>query len=422
MHSQPTGDQPTSDQPTARTSRKPVAPYLAVGLSTVVHGIAERKHIRWNLDTVEDAIHAAQAIIGINMPIRLMALAEGALTGFTDEAFDIPHVVAARDLFIDVPGEETERLAQLARHYGTYIVVQCKARWPELMPDRYFNTLFVISPQGEIVHKAAKNHLWCRERSCTPHDVYDRWVELFGDGIDAFYPVLRTDDIGNLGTLCCSDGEYPEAVRALAFNGAEVVYRPSEAVPMTNWGSEPGGTWLLQNRAHAQFNSVYMLCPNVGPVYLHPQMRHPLDIGGGSPHVVDYLGNVMSYSASASNTFVTGIIDIEALRQFRVMNLNSNWMKDLRTEVFRGMYDQPIHPANLWLEDAPLSHAEVDEVYRANIRRLLDRGVFTAPAQDFSGARYIPTDDDPPMEAWRAARTLWDDPQDESPQRTQPGN
>ena len=65
-------------------------------------------------------------------------------------------------------------------------------------------------------------------------------MELFGDGIDAFYPVLRTDDIGNLGTICCSDGEYPEAVRALAFNDAEVVYRPSEAVPMTNVGY-PGG-------------------------------------------------------------------------------------------------------------------------------------------------------------------------------------
>ena len=119
--------------------------------------------------------------------------------------------------------------------------------------------------QGEIVHKAAKNHLWCRERSCTPHDVYDRWVELFGDGIDAFYPVLRTDDIGNIGTICCSDGEYPEAVRALAFNGAEVVYRPSEAVPMTTWGSEPGGTWLLQNRAHAHFNNVYMVCAERRP-------------------------------------------------------------------------------------------------------------------------------------------------------------
>ena len=276
--------------------RTPVAPYMAVGISTVVYGVAERKHIRWNLDTIEDGIHAAVSVIGINMPVRLIALAEGALTGFTDEVFDIPHVVAAHDLFIDIPGAETERLGALAKHYDTYLVVQCKARWPEVMPNRYFNTLFVISPSGEVVHKAAKNHLWCRERSCTPHDVYDRWVELFGDGIDAFYPVLRTADIGNVGTICCSDGEYPEAVRALAFNGAEVVYRPSEAVPMTTWGSEPGGTWLLQNRAHAQFNSVYMLCPNVGPVYLHPKMRHPFDIGGGSSHVCDYIGNVMSYS------------------------------------------------------------------------------------------------------------------------------
>ena len=46
------------------------------------------------------------SIIGINMPVRLIALAEGALTGFTDEIFDIPHVTAARDLFIDIPGPE----------------------------------------------------------------------------------------------------------------------------------------------------------------------------------------------------------------------------------------------------------------------------------------------------------------------------
>jgi predicted amidohydrolase len=224
---------------------EPVAPYLAVGLSTIVHGVGSRKDIDRNLRIIEDGIHAAVSIIGINMPVRLIALAEGALTGFTDEIFDIPHVVASRDLFIDVPGPETDRLAALARQYGTYIVVQSKARWPEVIEDRYFNLLFVISPTGEIVHMAAKNHVWCRERSCVPHDVYDRWVELFGDGTDAFYPVLRTDDIGNIGTICCSDGEYPEAVRALAFNGAEVVYRPSEAVPMTQAGLDPGGTWLL---------------------------------------------------------------------------------------------------------------------------------------------------------------------------------
>ena len=137
----------------------PVAPYMAVGISTVVHGIGARRHIERNLNIIEDAIHAAVSIVGINMPVRMIALAEGALTGFTDEIFDIPHVVAARDLFIDIPGPETERLGELAKLYDTYIICQCKARWPEVMPDRFFNMLFVISPQGEVVHRAAKNHL-----------------------------------------------------------------------------------------------------------------------------------------------------------------------------------------------------------------------------------------------------------------------
>ena len=388
----------------------PIAPYMAVGLSTVVRGISKRSEIERNLDVIEDAIHAAVSIIGINMPVKLIALAEGALTGFTDEIFDIPHTVAARELFIDLPGPETQRLGRLAKHYGTYIVVQCKARLPEVMDDRFFNMLFVIGPNGKIVHKAAKNHLWCRERSTTPHDVYDRWVEVFGEGLDAFYPVLKTKDIGNIGTICCSDGEYPEAVRALAFNGAEVVYRPSEAVPMTQAGPDPGGTWLLQNRAHAHFNSLYMVCPNVGPVFVHPRMEHPYDIGGGGGHVIDYQGQILGLSQSGTNAFCAGIIDIEALRNFRAMNLNSNWMKDLRTELFRGMYDEPIHPANLWLEQEPLSHAEVDEVYRANIRRLQERGAWTPPAVAHEGARYVPAVPGDPGEAWAAAKAeLWDE-------------
>ena len=349
-------------------------------------------------------MHAAVSILGINMPVRLIALAEGALTGFTDEIFDIPHVTAARDLFIDIPGPETERLGELARQYGTYLIAQCKARWPEVIENRFFNTLFVISPTGDVIHRAAKNHVWCRERSCTPHDVYDRWVELFGDGIDAFYPVLRTDDIGNIGTICCSDGEYPEAVRALAFNGAEVVYRPSEAVPMTQVGTDPGGTWLLQNRAHAHFNNVYMVCPNIGPVYVHPQMEHPWDIANGNSHIVDYTGAVLGHTSSGSNSFVAGIIDVEALRHFRMMSLNSNWMKDLRTEIFRRMYEEPIHPRNLWLHDEPGRHAQVDEIYRANIQRLVERGTFTEPANGFPGARHIPANE----EEWGELSALWE--------------
>ncbi|MDD2586686.1 MAG: hydrolase [Syntrophomonadaceae bacterium] len=384
---------------------QPIAPYIAIGISTVAYGIAERKHIKTNLDIIEDCIRGAVETVNINMPVKVVSLAEGAMTGFTEEVFDIPHVLAARELFIDIPGEETERLGKLAKEYNIYIIAQCKARWPEVIKDRFFNTLFVISPEGKVVHKAAKNHIWCRERSCTPHDVYDRWVEVFGDGIEAFYPVLRTDDIGNIGTICCSDGEYPEAVRALAFNGAEVVYRPSEAMPMTGSNYPGGGSWMVQNRGHAEFNAVYMLCPNVGPVYIHPEMKHPFNVGGGNSHIVDYRGEIISYSASNYNTIVAAVIDIEALRQFRVMNLNSNWTKDLRTELFKHMYDTPVHPKNLWLEQDPQHHAQVDEIYRGNIQRLIERGSYTAPYHNFPGAQCQsePTSE----EEWQNMKKLW---------------
>lgn len=388
--------------------RKPIPPYMAVGLSTVVYGISERSEIRENLAIIEESIHAAVGTVNINMPVKIVALAEGALTGFTDEAFDLPHVLASRELFIEIPGEESEVLGKLAKQYDTYIIGQCKARWPEIIKDRFFNSIFVIDPSGKVVHKAAKNHIWCRERSCTPHDIYDRWVEVFGDNIDAFYPVLKTEDIGNIGTICCSDGEYPEAVRALAFNGAEVVYRPSEAMPMTGNSYPGGGGWMIQNRGHAQFNSVYMICPNIGPVFLHRQSKHPVDIAGGNSHIVDYYGNIISYSASGYNTMVAAIIDIEALRQFRIMNLNSNWVKDLRTELFRRMYEKPIHPKNLWLKNDPRHHEEVDEIYRANIKNLIDRSAYTLPGNTFKGAYcQSPRTSE---EEWLKLKGLWKKP------------
>lgn len=386
----------------------PVAPYMALGLSTVAYCIAARKHIRHNLETIEDVIHAAVSMTNINMPVKVIALAEGALTGFTDEIFDLPHKLAADEIFIDVPGEETEFLGRLAKLYNTYIIVQCKARWPEIMEDRFFNTLFVIGPDGEVVHKAAKNHLWCREHSCTPHDIYDRWTEHFGTSIEAFYPVLKTPDIGNIGTICCSDGEYPEAVRALTFNGAEVVYRPSEAIPMTNCGGDPGGSWMIQNRGHAEFNNVYMLCPNIGPVYLSASSKHPVEISGGNSHIVGYRGEVLSHCAQGSNTVVSAIIDIEALRQFRAMNLNSNWLKDLRTELFQEMYQQSIHPKNLWMNQEPQHHLEVDKVYRENIEKLYERGTWTRPHSTHEGAKMMPEGESgTTAEQWAEIKKMW---------------
>lgn len=386
--------------------KKPISPYLCMAISPISYNISKRADIKRNLDNIEMMIDAAIGIADINMPVKLVALPEGALTGFGDETFDLPHVLCAREFFIEIPGPESERLGEIAKKYKTYIIFQCKGRLPQVIKDRFFNLLVVIDPNGKVVHQAAKNHVWCRERSCTPHDVYDRWVEVFGDGIDAFYPVLKTDDIGNIGTICCSDGEYPEAVRALAMNGAEVVYRPSEAVPMTTSGSGQGGSWMIQNRAHAEFNAVYMICPNIGPVYAVPNSEFPANVSGGNSHIVDYRGEIMAYLGNNSNTIIGAVIDVEALRNFRTMNLNSNWLKDLRTELFKDMYNKPIFPKNLWLNEAPGHHEEVDKIYRQSIKNLVQRGVYTSPAYCHPGVSY--TGKKMTEAEWREFQHLWD--------------
>ena len=61
----------------------------------------------------------------------------------------------------------------------------------------------------------------------------------------------------------------------------------------------------------------------------------------GHSEIVSFEGRVVTVVNGPGEGIAQATIDIEALRQFRVMNLNSNWLKDLRTELFRKMYEPP---------------------------------------------------------------------------------
>jgi len=52
----------------------------------------------------------------------------------------------------------------------------------------------------------------------------------------------------------------------------------------------------------------------------------------------------------------------------------------------------------------------VDEIYRANIGRLVARGIFTRPARAFPGARYIAPTESPDEADWENMRSLWSPP------------
>ncbi len=348
--------------------------YMALALQPVMRGAQQRADIQCNIDHIAELARAAVWLTAIDLPVRLITIPEGALQGFTDEIFDWDHRDYVKKTAIDIPGPETDSLGALARELDTYIIAQAKATHPEF-PERFFNCAFIIDPAGEVIHRHHKMQVFAREHSTVPHDVWDRWVELYGNGLDAIYPVTDTA-IGRIGTLVCMEGSYPETARGLAMNGAEIIYRPSYPEPYV-----ANELWEVQNRARALDNTSYVVAPNPGAYLPLPDSHFPIDAFGGNSMIVDYQGRIVSnHEAGGAASYAGGIINIEALREYRARSRWGNWLKDLRTEQYRLIYEQPLCEANRCLLAPPQKHAESDKLMDEAIQRMFDRGIWKRPA------------------------------------------
>lgn len=356
---------------------KSIESYTAVGISPTVRGVLKREQIKTNIDHLHEVCAAACWLSSLDLPVRLIVIPEGALQGFTDEVFDWDHQQYAEEIAIDIPGPETDQLGKIAREFNCYLVATAKAREPEF-PGLFFNVVFLLSPQGKVILKHRKNSpLFPVEHSVCPHDVWDKWIELHGRSLDAFFPVAETE-IGKIGLCMANEGSYPELIRGLAMNGAELICRP--AYPEPHVGN---GAWEIQNRARALDNTCYMVAPNLGTYYLLPDSPLPVDTFGGQSMIVDFKGRIVSrHDYGSGSSYCGGVIDIEALREFRSRSPLMNWMKDLRMEVLSLIYEQPVYPKNLWLHQTPLKHAEYKtQVLDRQIQLMQERGIFMPSAR-----------------------------------------
>lgn len=355
-------------------------PFAVVALSPRTFTVRKREDAIDNVRRINQFMDTAVMVAGWEgAPVKLVVIPEMAIQGLIANT---PGNRAAEARFaVEIPGPETEELAKKAQTLDAYVAAELYMVRDDDFPDRYFNVAFIISPQGEIVYKRYKATSDAYEGgmlgNMNPHDVWDEFIEKKGGGdvMNAIFPVARTG-IGNIGIAICHEGVYPEVVRGLAMNGAEIIIRPTLIEP-----SVMTGMWELQNRAHAMFNQAYVIAPNLGPEVGEDGGMQ--DLFGGQSMIVGPRGQIIAQQKgwTSGDSFVCTTIDIEALRRVRIANGLYSQFKDLRTEQYRAIYDRPIYPKNLYLGQAPAEGwlAREEATRAGTIKTLIERGILTPP-------------------------------------------
>ena len=233
------------------------------------------------------------------------AVAEGAQVVVTQELFLTPYFCDVQDpdrfdLAEAIPGETTGRLEALAGELGVVIVASLFER---RAAGVYHNTAVVIDADGTTAGLYRKMHI--------PQDPAFEEKFYFTEG-DTGFRAFDTR-FGKIGVVICWDQWFPEAARATALQGAELIVVPTAIGWLANEGEEVGArqqaAWRRVQQGHAVANGCYWLAVNrVG-------VEGNTTFWGGS-FLADFAGERIAQAGEAAET-VMGTCDFTALEEHR---------------------------------------------------------------------------------------------------------
>ncbi len=193
-------------------------------------------------------------------------------------------------------GETSDLLSSLAKEHGIWIQT---GSIPEIASEgKPLNTTMLINPQGGIVCKYSKLHMFDVGIK-NGLDFRESGHTSAGNDI-----VLADTELGTLGFAICYDIRFPELFRLLALSGAEVIFVPSCYSLLT--GKDH---WEPLLRARAIENGCYIVASD--QIGKKPKM----DTYGKSM-VIDPWGEVIARANDRPCCF-TAEIDLDYVRSVR---------------------------------------------------------------------------------------------------------
>jgi len=267
---------------------KRIEKYTALIMQPHVHVAEDRDGIKRNLDR---ALQMIDFGVGYSweLPARLVVFPEYFLQGVTTPGKGEHGIDSFMKKAITFDGPEFKVLSDKAREYKLYIAGGGVVEQVKEFPGRWFNSAFIIGPDGGL---ALRYHKWHIPASIglgtSPHDLFEEYTVVFGNDIKTLFPVIDTE-IGKLGTMTCHDGCTPEVSRALGYNGAEVICHPV-ALQEIEGVSPPWDFWMFTRRTRAHDNMAYVLGSNWGTVEYD---YYPRAFCPGGSLIIDYTGMIM---------------------------------------------------------------------------------------------------------------------------------
>ncbi len=201
------------------------------------------------------------------------AAADGAEIIAFQEMFMLPWIFADNTEKYHALADEPESpvwepFQSLAYEKGVVLVCSFYERG---MEGRYYNSALIIDTDGIIAGRYRKRHL--------PPD-NERVHFSPGNGPFSAFPTRK----GNIGIYICWDNFFPEGARALALDGADIVFAPSAATELPSaykWRTAVqhnalvnGIPWARINRCEAPFYSHRLLASAEGKIIFEDTDAH----------------------------------------------------------------------------------------------------------------------------------------------------